>query len=94
MLIITIQNDKSGTLDSRNYDYSVYINTHKLAKGRIEAHDPVKGWQGLIRQLAEDVHNATPVDELDYRIQQLTNKLDDTNRLLQDLKIAADQWEP
>ena len=47
MLIITIQNDKSGTLDSRNYDYSVYANIHKLATGRIEAHDPTgvgRGW--------------------------------------------------
>ena len=57
MLIITIQNDKSGTLKNRNYNYSVYANTHKLGTGRIEGHDPINGWQGLVAQLAERVHD-------------------------------------
>lgn len=75
MLIITIQNDKTGTLKNRNYNYSVYVNTQKLATGRVEGHDPSKGWQGLITQLADTVDTATPANTLDDRLLQFIKRL-------------------
>jgi hypothetical protein len=75
MLIVTFQRDADSPLDKRNYSYGVYINTNKIAQGRIEGHDPKEGWQGLVKDLAESCENCDHVDETELKIKQLAEVL-------------------
>ena len=59
MLIIKIHNDGTGTNESANYDYGVYINERRITNGRIKGHDRYNGWQELVKKLLEsDEQNA------------------------------------
>jgi hypothetical protein len=51
MLIIKIQNDGTGSDQSANYNYGVYINDRRIANGLIKGHNRSNGWQRLVRCL-------------------------------------------
>ena len=55
MLKIFFLNDQTGEPPELqgNYDYVVMINDIVLDKGRIEDHNRLTGWQGLVRLLAD-----------------------------------------
>jgi len=53
MLHIKIVNDSTGTQDSANYYYDVYINTKRIASGEIEGHDRSDGWEKLVEKLLD-----------------------------------------
>lgn len=53
MLIVTFHNDGTGDKIEGNYDVMVYINRTVLWVGRIEGHNRLSKWQGLVRLLAE-----------------------------------------
>jgi len=55
MLLIKFVNDKTGTREIGNYDYTVYVNKEIIAKGRVENHDRKKGWEGLVFDLGEEI---------------------------------------
>jgi len=61
MLMIYFHNDGTGDAIEGNYDVSVFINKTLLWEGRIEEHNRLTGWQGLVRLLAmktlEDMNN-------------------------------------
>ncbi len=48
MLHIKILNDVTGTHESANYDYRVYINHNLIASGRVEGHNRNFGWKNLV----------------------------------------------
>ena len=39
-----------------NYDYKVFVNSKLVGKGRIEDHNRLTGWEGLINCLEEAVN--------------------------------------
>ena len=80
MLIVTITNDKSGTLTSRNYEYGVYVNKNKIAQGRVEGHDPKDGWKGLVKQLAEESDYAEDYYGTDERLLELLGIIEELKR--------------
>jgi hypothetical protein len=51
MLIIKILNDRSGTDESANYNYGVYVNERRIANGRVEGHNRNDGWDVLVRRI-------------------------------------------
>lgn len=53
MLIVTFHNDGTGDKIEGNYDVTVYINRTVIWVGRIEGHNRLSKWQGLVRLLAE-----------------------------------------
>lgn len=53
MLIVMCHNDGTGDIDVGNYDVEVYINKTRLWQGRVIGHNRTKGWQDLLRQVAE-----------------------------------------
>jgi len=57
MLKIFFINDKTGDPPELvgNYNYVVMINDKVLAKGRIEDHNRLTGWEGLVKLFAEEV---------------------------------------
>ena len=63
MLIITLHNDGTGDTKTGNYNYEVFINTRRIAKGRVEDHDRRLGWDGLLSALGNVAHDAEKVDE-------------------------------
>lgn len=48
MLLITFQNDGTGTEEIGNYDWCVYINNKLLERGKLKNHKRINGWEGLI----------------------------------------------
>ena len=52
MLIVTIQNDGSGDIDTGNYDCKVYVNKCLIASGRVEDHKRADGWRDLLIDVA------------------------------------------
>jgi hypothetical protein len=54
MLTIRIKNDGTGTLETANYDYAVYVNDAVIATGHVDGHERILGWQYLLKQVAED----------------------------------------
>jgi len=61
MLTLRIHNDGTGNKLIGNYDYSVFVNYEKIAEGRVENHNRLSGWEGLIRQLAKQLE--LPLDK-------------------------------
>ena len=57
MLIITFHNDGTGDVLEGNYNIKVYINKTEIWNGRIEHHDRLTGWQGLIGMLASQTED-------------------------------------
>jgi len=55
MLILKIHNDSTGDKLIGNYNYSVFVNYDKIAEGRIENHNRLNGWEGLIQKLAKEL---------------------------------------
>ena len=55
MLTLKIHNDGTGNKLKGNYDYSVFVNYEKIAEGRVENHNRLSGWEGLICQLADEL---------------------------------------
>jgi len=55
MLTLKIHNDSTGDEITGNYNYSVFVNYEKIAEGRVENHNRLSGWEGLIRQLAKEL---------------------------------------
>ena len=53
MLTIKILNDGTGDEAVGNYDYQVWVNAETIAKGRVEGHKRLTGWQGLVQDLAK-----------------------------------------
>jgi len=53
VLTIKIINDGTGTQESANYDYFVYVNGWKIASGHVNGHNRADGWQELLRMIAE-----------------------------------------
>ena len=53
MLIITFHNDGTGDVTEGNYNYEVYINKELIGLGRLEKHNRLEGWEGLIKQFAK-----------------------------------------
>jgi hypothetical protein len=54
MLTIQIRNDGTGTNESANYDYTVYVNSTLVASGRIESHNREDGWRKLLQRLVQE----------------------------------------
>lgn len=50
MLTIKIHNDGTGTNESANYTYRVYVNTTLIDHGIIKKHDRKKGWKKLLEK--------------------------------------------
>ena len=48
MLVITFQNDGTGTKKLGNYDWKVAVNGKLIASGRLKGYNRRMGWQGLI----------------------------------------------
>ena len=59
MLIITFHNDGTGDTIEGNYDVTVYMNKGIIWKGRIENHNRLSGWEGLVKCLADKVKKKT-----------------------------------
>ena len=55
MLIITFHNDGTGDTIEGNYDVAVYMNKGIIWKGRIENHNRLSGWEGLVKCLSDKV---------------------------------------
>lgn len=55
MLVIKFVNDGTGDELEGNYDYKVQINNRTIAEGRIESHNRLTGWQGLVSCLAKSL---------------------------------------
>lgn len=53
MLTIRIHNTGTGTNESANYDYWVYVNQREIAKGEIKGHNRDKGWVKLVGMIVE-----------------------------------------
>jgi hypothetical protein len=51
MLIIKIHNDGTGTNESANYTYGVFVNDRRIFRGRIIEHNRNHGWISLLCQL-------------------------------------------
>ena len=62
MLNIKIVNDRTGDDIVGNYNYFVYINNKCIHIGRIENHNRISGWQGLVSCLSEVVHKEAGMD--------------------------------
>ena len=75
MLIITLHNDGTGDTKTGNYNYEVFINTRRIAKGRVEGHDRSLGWEGLVSALENVAHDAEEVDDIDERIRGMVKLL-------------------
>ena len=54
MLIIKVHNDGTGSNESANYDYGVYVNYRRIANGRIKGHNRDDGWEKLIARLLNE----------------------------------------
>ena len=65
MLIIKIHNDGTGTNKSANYNYGVYVNSWRIAHGRIEGHNRNDGWEALVGRL---LSSNTEQDSYEYQI--------------------------
>ena len=63
MLTITFVNDKTGDFKIGNYDYEVFVNANKVAKGRIENHDRTSGWQGIVDDLSKVSHKSVNINK-------------------------------
>ena len=61
MLMIQIINDDTGDEKEENYDCEVYLNRQLLWTGRIEKHNRMEGWEGLLQKLNDVVQK----DKLD-----------------------------
>jgi len=55
MLLVVFHNDGTGNEIDGNYDVDVYINKEKIWTGRIENHNRLTGWQGLVKCLSRKV---------------------------------------
>ena len=55
MLRIEFLNDGTGDWIDGNYNYKVYVNDEKISEGRIEHHNRLSGWQGLVNCLSKQV---------------------------------------
>jgi len=55
MLIVTFHNDSTGDVLEGNYDVKVYVNRNEIWSGRVEGHDRLTGWEGLLKRLAGQV---------------------------------------
>ena len=55
MLTINFVNDGTGDPPEvvGNYDYEVYSNYTKIAEGRVENHNRITGWRGLVACLVK-----------------------------------------
>ncbi len=56
MLTIEIINDQTGDIIEGNYDFRVKINNNTIHVGRIESHNRLSGWTGLISCLNRAVN--------------------------------------
>ena len=61
-LIVVLTNDGTGTNESANYRFEVWVNTRPIARGEIRGHDRRKGWAALLAQLAEFAHETDEGD--------------------------------
>ena len=57
MLTIHFHNDGSGDIVCGNYNVTVDVNGNIISKLRIEGHNRLAGWQGLVACLSEQVWN-------------------------------------
>lgn len=55
MLQITFVNDGTGDLIEGNYDVVVSVNGEAIYKCRVENHNRLSGWPGLVSCLAKQV---------------------------------------
>ena len=76
MLIITLHNDGTGDTKTGNYDYEVFINTRRIAKGRVENYERELGWHGLVSALENVMFDAEEVDDVDEHIRGMAKLLD------------------
>ena len=53
MLIIKIHNDSSGTDESANYNYGVYVNERRIANGYIKGHNRKDSWEVLVNKICD-----------------------------------------
>ncbi len=58
-----IMPDNSTYQLTGNYSYKVYVNNKCIAEGRVEGHDRITGWQGLLHDLDLAVNSKKIVDE-------------------------------
>jgi len=61
MLSIVFINDRTGSERIGNYDYSVYVNKRKIAKGRVTGHFRPDGWKQLVCDLQQQLAKAEDV---------------------------------
>jgi hypothetical protein len=53
-LIITIQNDLTGTDQSANYAYKVFVNKRQIDEGTIKGHNRADHWRKLVVKVIEN----------------------------------------
>ena len=63
MLEIKLVNDGTGDEIAGNYDYYVYVNEKLIARGRVENHNRLSGWEGLVSCLARRVFSEEERDD-------------------------------
>ena len=54
MLTIKIHNDSTGTQESANYEYNVYINGRVIEHGEIKGHNRNDGWRKLVQTVIDN----------------------------------------
>ena len=56
MLTIKFRNDGTGDEETGNYDVSVLVNEHLIARERVEGHKRADGWRALLQKWLNDTH--------------------------------------
>lgn len=56
MLIVKIQNDKTGTKEIGNYNVSVCVNYKEIWRGRVEGHQRHLPWEDLVLRVLNASH--------------------------------------
>ena len=57
MLTINILNDGTGTNESSNYEYAVFVNNVCIATGQVKGHNREDGWIYLLSELTTEAHS-------------------------------------
>lgn len=53
MIVIILKNNGTGTIDSRNYSYTVRENGTVVEQGTVTGHQYQDGWTALVERMLE-----------------------------------------
>lgn len=59
MLTIEIINSGTGTDESANYHYRVYVNVREIARGKVEGHNRADEWWKLLDRIVKHASSGT-----------------------------------